>query len=290
MRYFLRLPTDWQDEMSIFLLVGATFLTGAYVQAHRGHVGIEALAEILPAGVNRLRLLFVDIASFAFCAFFSWKSWTLLHEAVVDEQTTSSTWATAAMDSLRPDVGRHDAAVLADPVANPGRISAVRRTGDERRHHRHSLRRRHAAGHVFGHADRLRARRRSPSSSWLSSCRRHRSIRSPRTSTRKWPTSPCCRSRCSSSRARRSANRAPAPISIRQFMPGCTGSPAAWASPTSSPARSSRRWPDRARRPARRSAAPASRRCAGAATRRASPPASSPPAARSAFCCRRRSP
>jgi TRAP-type C4-dicarboxylate transport system permease small subunit len=92
MRYFLKLPTDWQDEMSIFLLVGATFLTGAYVQAHRGHVGIEALAEILPAGVNRLRLLFVDVASFAFCAFFSWKSWVLLHEAIVDEQTTSSTW------------------------------------------------------------------------------------------------------------------------------------------------------------------------------------------------------
>jgi TRAP-type C4-dicarboxylate transport system permease small subunit len=34
----------------------------------------------------------VDVASFVFCAFFSWKSWTLLHEAVVDEQTTSSTW------------------------------------------------------------------------------------------------------------------------------------------------------------------------------------------------------
>jgi TRAP-type C4-dicarboxylate transport system permease small subunit len=92
MRYFLKMPTDWQDEASIFLLVGATFLTGAYVQAHRGHVGIEAMAEILPAGVNRARLLLVDVASFAFCAFFSWKSWTLLHEAVVDEQTTSSTW------------------------------------------------------------------------------------------------------------------------------------------------------------------------------------------------------
>ena len=92
MRYFLRLPTDWQDEASIFLLVGATFLTGAYVQAHRGHVGIEALAAILPDKVNQARLLLVDVASLAFCAFFSWKSWTLLHEAIVDEQTTSSTW------------------------------------------------------------------------------------------------------------------------------------------------------------------------------------------------------
>jgi TRAP-type C4-dicarboxylate transport system permease small subunit len=35
----------------------------------------------------------VDCGSFAFCAFFAWKSWTLLHEAYVDNQTTTSTWA-----------------------------------------------------------------------------------------------------------------------------------------------------------------------------------------------------
>ncbi|HEX7435232.1 MAG TPA: TRAP transporter small permease subunit, partial [Caldimonas sp.] len=27
------------------------------------------------------------------CVFFAWKSWTLLREAVVDGQTTSSSWA-----------------------------------------------------------------------------------------------------------------------------------------------------------------------------------------------------
>ena len=92
-RYFLHASTDWQDEAAVFCLVGATFLCGAYVQDLRGHVGIEALAAILPPAADRVRRALVDLSCLAFCAFFAWKSWTLLHEAWVDGQTTSSTWA-----------------------------------------------------------------------------------------------------------------------------------------------------------------------------------------------------
>ncbi|MDB5760136.1 MAG: dicarboxylate transporter [Burkholderia sp.] len=92
-RYFFHAPTDWQDEASVFMLVGVTFFSAAHVQARRGHIGIEALAAILPPAVNAARLLLVDVLSFLFCAFFSWKSWTLFHEAWVDGQTTTSTFA-----------------------------------------------------------------------------------------------------------------------------------------------------------------------------------------------------
>lgn len=92
-RYLFKAPTYWQDEMAVFLLVGATFLTAAFVQERRGHVGIEALAELLSPAANRVRVTVVDCLSFAFCAFFAWKSWTLFHEAWVDGQVTSSTWA-----------------------------------------------------------------------------------------------------------------------------------------------------------------------------------------------------
>lgn len=92
-RYFLKVSTDWQDEASVFLLVGSIFMCGAYVQSYRGHVGIEALANILPTGVNRVRKFIIDIASLAFCGFFSWKSWAMFHEAFVGGHTTSSTWA-----------------------------------------------------------------------------------------------------------------------------------------------------------------------------------------------------
>ena len=92
-RYVFKAPTYWQDEAAVFLLVGATFLTAAFVQEKRGHVGIEAFAELLSPAANRFRMMLVDVLSLAFCAFFSWKSWTLFHEAWVDGQVTSSTWA-----------------------------------------------------------------------------------------------------------------------------------------------------------------------------------------------------
>jgi TRAP-type C4-dicarboxylate transport system permease small subunit len=92
-RAFLGATTDWQDEAAVFCLVGATFLCGAYVQQIRGHVGISAVSTMLPKAINRLRVLVIDIASCVFCAFFAWKSWALFHEAWVDGQVTSSSWA-----------------------------------------------------------------------------------------------------------------------------------------------------------------------------------------------------
>ena len=91
-RYALRATTDWQDETTVFLLVAATFLSAPWVQSRRGHVAIEALTEILSPRVNHWRMVFADVVSFAFCAFFSWKAWTLFHEAWEDGQVTSSSW------------------------------------------------------------------------------------------------------------------------------------------------------------------------------------------------------
>ena len=85
-------PNYWQDEAAVFLLVGATFMTSAYVQQQRGHIGIEAFVGLLSPLANRLRLWLVDVASFLFCSFFAWKSWTLLEEAITENYHSGSTW------------------------------------------------------------------------------------------------------------------------------------------------------------------------------------------------------
>jgi TRAP-type C4-dicarboxylate transport system permease small subunit len=92
-RTLFKSGTYWQDEAAVFLIVAAVFLSSAAVQARRGHIAIEAIVGLLPPRVNRVRMLLVDLASFFFCAFFAWKSWTLLHEAWIDGQVSGSTWA-----------------------------------------------------------------------------------------------------------------------------------------------------------------------------------------------------
>jgi len=83
----------WQDEAAVFLLVGTTFMTAAYVQGQRGHIGIEAFVGLLSPAANRVRLWLVDLASLLFCTFFTWKSWTLAYEAWNEGQVSNSMWS-----------------------------------------------------------------------------------------------------------------------------------------------------------------------------------------------------
>jgi TRAP-type C4-dicarboxylate transport system permease small subunit len=91
-RYFLAIASDWQDELSAMLLIGATFISAAWTQARRGHVAIDALSHILPPGIERLRRMMADSVACVFWAYFAFKSTQLLHEAWTEGQTTPSAW------------------------------------------------------------------------------------------------------------------------------------------------------------------------------------------------------
>ena len=93
MRHLFHVPTDWQEELSAFLLVGATFMTTAAVQAGRGHVSIELVPNWLGPRGERVRRMVIDVCSLLFSVFFAWKSWSLCHEAWVEGQVTTTTWA-----------------------------------------------------------------------------------------------------------------------------------------------------------------------------------------------------
>jgi len=92
MRYAFETPLDWGLEMSVFLLIIATFMSAAYTQLQRGHVTIEVLEHLLSARANRWRYLIGDILSLVFCVFVAWNAWSFFHEAFEDGRVTDSTW------------------------------------------------------------------------------------------------------------------------------------------------------------------------------------------------------
>ena len=91
-RYFFKIPSYWQDELSVFLLIGATFGAASWIQTRRGHIGISALEHVLPPLAERVRRILADAITFAFCAFFAWKCWSLLMEAVDEGQISNTPW------------------------------------------------------------------------------------------------------------------------------------------------------------------------------------------------------
>ena len=82
----------WQDEVTIYLIAGAIFLSAAAVQARRGHIGIEVLDHLLSANVNAARRAVIDALVLGFCLFFAWKAGLLLTEAWTEGQTSQSSW------------------------------------------------------------------------------------------------------------------------------------------------------------------------------------------------------
>ena len=82
----------WQDEVTIYLIAGAIFMSAAAVQNRRGHIGIEVLDNLLPKPVNAARRSLIDTLVLVFCGFFAWKSAALFMEAWTEGQTSQSAW------------------------------------------------------------------------------------------------------------------------------------------------------------------------------------------------------
>lgn len=82
----------WQDEVTIFLISGAIFLSVASLQARRGNVGIDVLNDFLSPRANAIRGAVIDAVVLGFCIIFAWASGGLLAEAIHEGQTTHSAW------------------------------------------------------------------------------------------------------------------------------------------------------------------------------------------------------
>ena len=91
-RYVLRGSTVWQTEFVTYSLMAATFLGSPWVLMMKGHVNVDLLPIMLPAGPCCMMQISAGLASLVFCALLAWSGWTYFHEAWSGGWTTDTVW------------------------------------------------------------------------------------------------------------------------------------------------------------------------------------------------------
>jgi TRAP-type C4-dicarboxylate transport system permease small subunit len=91
------LAIDWSEEVTIYLIVWATLLSGGTLASDRAHVSAEMLVHVLsPRGRRRLQIG-IDVLMLAFCSLMFWLGVQgVLFAAMLDERSASTLQAPQA--------------------------------------------------------------------------------------------------------------------------------------------------------------------------------------------------
>lgn len=85
--------TFWQVELSVYLLIAATFLGSPYTLKSAGHIGIDVLPTLLgPRAAMGLQLI-ASLLGLLVCLFLGWKGLDFTWSAFVSGERSGSIWA-----------------------------------------------------------------------------------------------------------------------------------------------------------------------------------------------------
>ena len=80
-RYVFKIPTIWQVETAVYLLIAGTFLGAPYGLKENAHIHIDMLILNLPAGARRKLDLVTSAIAMAFCFFLAYRGAVMWWEA-----------------------------------------------------------------------------------------------------------------------------------------------------------------------------------------------------------------
>ena len=92
-RYIFRIPTIWQVELAVYMLMCATFLGSPWVLKEKGHINIQLVTSRFSPRTNAILNLFTSLAAFAFCVLVAWKGWVMWYEAYEGGWVSESLWS-----------------------------------------------------------------------------------------------------------------------------------------------------------------------------------------------------
>jgi TRAP-type C4-dicarboxylate transport system permease small subunit len=88
---------DWSEEVTIYLIVWATLLSGGILAAERNHVSAQIAGQLLPARLQRYLRIGVEFLSLAFCAVMAGLGvQAVLFAEMLDERSASTLQAPQA--------------------------------------------------------------------------------------------------------------------------------------------------------------------------------------------------
>lgn len=66
------LTLDWGEEVTIYLVLWSTLLTGRRLMADRAHISAQAIEHLLPTRIRRALDVVIGAITFAFCGLMLW--------------------------------------------------------------------------------------------------------------------------------------------------------------------------------------------------------------------------
>ena len=92
-RYVLRIPTVWQTEVAIYILIMATFVGAAFTQKHEGHINVDFIISRVSPKVRANIIIAVSVIGLVVCIVLARYSWPMWWEATVKWQHSESLWS-----------------------------------------------------------------------------------------------------------------------------------------------------------------------------------------------------
>jgi len=89
MRYLVKKPTTWVNDISEILLVYCTFLGSAWVLSVGGHTKVDILIVLMKKRGQEIMGIIQDILSLFFCAVFTYIAWESFWDSLITQERTA---------------------------------------------------------------------------------------------------------------------------------------------------------------------------------------------------------
>ncbi|MBY7142565.1 TRAP transporter small permease [Virgibacillus sp. NKC19-3] len=92
LRYLFDYTTVWQMELTIYFLMFATFVGGAYGLKHDAHVGVDVITEKLPVKMKSMLRIITSLGALLVTVILVIQGWSMWYEALELGWRSSSAW------------------------------------------------------------------------------------------------------------------------------------------------------------------------------------------------------